>query len=50
MDRGYFTCKETVVNTAFRDIISVTTLLYDPKGQVWLYNKLKKNNNLRNRN
>lgn len=40
MDRGYFTCKETVVNTAFRDIISVTTLI-SPKGQVWLYNKLK---------
>jgi anti-repressor protein len=40
VDRGYFTCKENVIQTAFRDIISFTTLI-NPKGQVWLYNKLK---------
>ena len=40
LDRGYFTCRENIVKTAFRDIISITTML-SPKGQVWLYNKLK---------
>ena len=40
VDRGYFVTKTTPIKSAYRDFISITTLI-TPIGQVYLYNKLK---------
>jgi anti-repressor protein len=40
VDKGYFKLKENLINSAFKDFVTYTTLI-SPSGQVWLYNKLK---------